>query len=124
MKKYFAFLCSMILAFTLTACRTEFNGSRLGNDNEFVVNFNILNTTDSQELTVSSGEMIHVQIMVEGDSFSFKIQREDEEPIYEDEGGSFSDEFDVESEESGTYTVTITGKNAKGSVTFKVEPKR
>lgn len=75
MKKYFAFLCSMILAFTLTACRTEFNGSRLGNDNEFVVNFNILNTTDSQELTVSSGEMIHVQIMVEGDSFSFRFRR-------------------------------------------------
>ena len=48
------------------------------------------------------------------------IQKEDEVPVYESEDVSFSDEFDVEIEESGTYTVSVTGEKAKGSVRFTV----
>ena len=45
----------------------------------------------------------------------------DDEPIAESEGIFFSVDFDVEVEESGTYTVTVTGEKAKGSVKFVVE---
>ena len=50
-----------------------------------------------------------------------EIQKEEEEPIYEDNEISVSNEFDVEIDESGTYTVEVTGKKAKGSVSFIVE---
>lgn len=33
---------------------------------------------------------------------------------------SFSDEFDIDIEENGTYTVSVTGEKAKGSVSFSV----
>ena len=51
---------------------------------------------------------------------SIKIQKDGEEPIYESDGISASNEFDVEIDESGTYTVEVTGKKAKGSVSFTV----
>lgn len=45
-------------------------------------------------------------------------------PVYEGRDVIFSDEFDVAIEKSGTYTVTVTGKKARGSVSFTVEAKQ
>ena len=120
MKKYLSILCFLILALSLTACGADFDGRRMGNDNEFVMDYKIFNTTDSQELIVEEGDTIHASIIVDGGSLSFKIQKDNEAPIYESKDVSLSDEFDVEIEESGTYVVTITGKKAKGIVSFTV----
>lgn len=120
MKKYLSILCSLILISLSTACGVAFDGSRTGNDNEFVMDFKVFNKTDSQDLIVEEGDTIHAEINVEGGSLSFKIQKAAEVPIYEGVDVSFSDEFDVAIEESGMYTVTVTGEKAKGSVSFTV----
>lgn len=120
MKKYLSILCSLILVLSLTACGAAFEGNRTGNDNEFVMDYKVLNKTDSQDLIVEEGDTIHAEIIVEGGSLSFKIQKDDEVPVYEGVDVSFSDEFDVDIEESGTYTVTVTGEKAKGGVSFTV----
>lgn len=120
MKKYSCILCSFILALSLTACGADFDGSRTGNNNEFMMNYKVFNKTDSQDLIVEKGDTIHAEIIVEDGSLSFRIQREDEVPVYESEDVSFSDEFDIDIEESGTYTVLVTGEKAKGSVSFIV----
>lgn len=122
MKKHLGILCSLslILVLSLTACVSDFDGSRMGNDNELVMNYKIFNTTDSQDLIVEEGDTIHVKIIVEGGSLSFRIQKDDEVPVYEGKDISLSDEFDVEIEESGTYVVTVTGEKAKGSISFTV----
>ena len=120
MKKYLGILCSLILILSLTACGTDFDGSRTGNNTEFVMDYKVFNKTDSQDLIVEKGDTIHVEIIVEGGSLSFKIQKDEEVPVYESADVSFSDEFDVDIEESGTYTVTVTGEKAKGSVSFTV----
>ena len=104
----------------LTACGTKFDGSRTGNDSEFIMEYSVLNTTDAQDLTVESGDTISANIVVDKGSLSIKIQKDGEEPIYESDGISASNEFDVEIDESGTYTVEVTGKKAKGSVSFTV----
>lgn len=124
MKKHLGILCSLILALSLTACGVAFEGNRTGNDNEFVMDYKVLNKTDSQDLIVEEGDTIHAEIIVGGGSLSFKIQKDDEVPVYEGVDVSFSDEFDVEIEESGTYTVTVTGKKAKGGVSFTVVTKQ
>ena len=121
MKKYFRILCFLVWILTLTACGTDFNGSRMGNDSEFVMDYKILNTTDSQNLVAAEGNIIHAEIIVESGSLSYKIQKEDGAPVYEGKDVSVSDEFDIEIEQGGTYTVTVTGKRAKGSVSFIVE---
>ena len=113
-------MCSFILILSLTACGADFDGSRTGNSNEFVMNYKVFNKTDSQNLIVEKGNTIHAEIIVEGGSLSFKIQKDDEVPVYEGVDVSFSDEFDVEINEGGTYTVSVTGKKAKGSINFTI----
>ena len=81
----------------------------------------MLNRTDAQELTVEAGDTIQSKIVVIKGSLSIKIQKDGEEPIYESDGISVSNEFDVEIDESRTYTVEVTGKKAKGSVSFIVQ---
>ena len=120
MKKHLCNLCSFILILSLTACGADFDGSRTGNSNEFVMNYKVFNKTDSQNLIVEKGDTIHAEIIVEGGSLSFKIQKDDEVPVYEGVDVSFSDEFDVEINEGGTYTVSVTGKKAKGSINFTI----
>lgn len=124
MKKHLRILCFLIAALSFTACGVSFNGSRRGNDHEFVMDYEMFNTTDSQSLTAQEGDIIHAKIVVLDGSLSFKIQKGDEVPVYEGVDVDFSDEFDVAVEDSGTYTVTVTGKRARGSVSFTVEAKQ
>ncbi len=118
MKKRSCILYFFILVLSLTACGADFDGSRTGNHNEFMMDYKVFNKTDSQDLIVEKEDTIHAEIIVEGGSLSFRILMRDEVPVYEGEDVTFSDEFDIE--ESGTYTVSVTGEKAKGSVSFIV----
>ena len=121
MKKITTFFSAMLLIISLSACSSDFDGSRTGNDTQLIMEYSEFNTTDSQDLVVEAGDIIHAEIVVEDGHLSYKIQKDDEEPIAESEGIFFSVEYDFDVEESGTYTVTVTGENAKGSVKFVVE---
>lgn len=120
MKKILLIVCTLALMVSLTACDSKFDGSRIGSDSEFIMEYRVLNTTDTQDLIAESGDIISGNIIVNKGSLSIKIQKDDEEPIYENNGISVSNEFDVEINESGTYTVSVTGEKAKGSVSFTV----
>ena len=106
---------------SLTDCSSDFNGNGTGNDKQLIMEYTAFNTTDSQDLVVEAGDTIHVEIVIEDGHLSYKIQKHDDEPIAESESIFFSEEFDVEVKESGTYTVTVTGEKAKGNVKFVVE---
>lgn len=121
MKKITTFFSAMLLIISLSACSSDFDGSRTGNDTQLIMEYTAFNTTDTQDLVVEAGDIIHAEIVVEDGHLSYKIQKDDEEPIAESEGIFFSVEYDFDVEESGTYTVTVTGENAKGSVKFVVE---
>ncbi len=121
MKKSLLIVCTLALMVYLTACGTKFDGSRIGNNREFNMEYRVLNTTETQDLTAESGDTISGKMTVHKGSLSIKIQKGEEEPVYEGSGISVSDAFDVEIDESGTYTVEVTGKGAKGSVSFIVE---
>ena len=120
MKKMLSILCAIMIIVSLTACSSDFDGSRTGNDNEFSMEYKVLNKTDSQDLKLQDGDIINAKIIIDGGTLAIKIQKDDEEPIYESDGISASNEFEVEVEESGIYTITVTGKKAKGSVNFTV----
>ena len=121
MKKITTFFSAMLLIISLSACSSDFDGSRTGNDTRLIMEYTEFNTTDTQDLVVEAGDIIHAEIVVEDGHLSYKIQKDDDEPIAESEGIFFSVEYDFDVEESGTYTVTVTGENAKGSVKFVVE---
>jgi len=122
MKKCISIIVMVVLALSLISCGTQFDGSRTGNDSEFIMDYKVFNTTDTQELSAEAGDIIRAKIVVEKGSLSIKIQKDnEEEPLYESNGVFMSNEFEVEIEESGTYTVTVIGAKAKGSVSFTVE---
>ena len=120
MKKFLLIVCTLAFMVSLTGCNTKFDGSRTGNDSEFIMEYSVLNKTDTQDLIAKSGDTIGGKIIVNKGSLSIKIQKNEDEPIFESKGISESTEFDVEIDESGTYTVSITGEKAKESVSFKV----
>lgn len=121
MKKITTIFSAVLLILSLSACSLDFDGSRTGNDTQLIMEYTAFNTTDSQDLVVEAGDIIHAEIVVEDGHLSYNIQKDDDEPIAESEGIFFSVEYDFDVEESGTYTVTVTGENAKGSVKFVVE---
>lgn len=120
MKKYlYAFLMS-VCSLVFVACGNEdaiFNGSRTGNDNQFIMDYTVLNTTDSQVLKLDAGDILDVEVVSDAGEVSITIQKDDEEPIYESENAS-TDTFQIAIEEGGSYEVTVTGENAEGSVSF------
>ena len=120
-RKIIAIFSITFLVTSLTACSPDFNGSRTGNNNQLIMEYTAFNTTETQDLVVKAGDTIHTEIVIEDGQLSYKIQKNDDEPIAESEGIFFSEDFDIEIEESGTYTVTVTGDNTKGSVKFVVE---
>lgn len=123
MKKMAGIVCIVVVLLSLTACGSVFQGSRIGNDSKFIMNYQIFDTTDSQDLKAGAGDTINASIVVTDGRLSIRIQKGDDDPIYESDGILVSNEFNVGIEEEGSYTVTVTGKKAKGSVSFLVKAK-
>lgn len=124
MKKLLYVLSVIFFSISLTACVSEFDGSRKGNDSEFIMEYKMLNTTDSQDLKLEAGDTINAKIGVDSGNLSIKIQKDDEQPVYEGDDISASDEFGVAIEKSGTYTISVTGKKTKGSISFTTEARK
>lgn len=120
MKKFLLIVCTLALMVSFIGCDTKFDGSRTGNDSEFIMEYSVLNKTDAQDLIAESGDIISGKIIANRGSLSIKIQKDGKEPIYESNGISVSNELEVEIDESGTYTVSVAGEKAEGSVSFTV----
>ncbi len=120
MRKVLGIICALSIVLSLGACgKTSFDGSRTGNDNQFIMEYKIFNTTDEQSLFLESGDMIRAEVIVDGGKLAIKIQKDSNAPLYERDNIVASENFDVKIQEGGTYKVTVTGEKAKGSVSFK-----
>ena len=117
-----AFFAALLVLVFLCSCGSDatFDGSKTGDENHFDIDFNMLNTSYTHELDMNEGESIDVHIEAESGEISLNIQKEGEEPIYRGnklESGSFK----VGVESAGKYTLTVTGKKAKGHVVLTRE---
>lgn len=113
-----ALVIGIASAFATSAAATEFDGSRTGSDSQLIMEYNVLNKTDSQDLKLEEGDIVKFDVVSKAGSLGITLQKEDGKMIYV---GSMlpTSAFQVEIEESGTYTVSVTGKNAKGSVSIQ-----
>lgn len=110
----------ILLCLLLAACgQPDYNGSRLGNDRELHMAYTAFNTTDGQTLSLEAGETLQVQVVSDAGSLAITIQKEEDPPIYQ--GTNLPTQtFTVAVEETGDYTVTLTGEKARGSVDVTV----
>lgn len=120
MKKIFGICAVLITMLLLGACaKPVFNGSRTGNDSQFIMEYEIFNTTDEHSLVLEAGDVISAEVVVDGGNLSVKIQKDNQSPVYEKEHIKGSEKFDVEISESETYRITVRGEETKGSVSFE-----
>lgn len=97
-----------------------FNGSKVGNDNEFYMEYSILNTMYEHSMELDADDTIHCNIQSDEGKVDILIQKQDGEYVYR--GSSVPTSFfDVIIDEEGTYTISVSGEKARGSVAFDVE---
>lgn len=120
-KRYMMMAAIAVMSVVSAACGMDenavFNGSKTGDENHFDLDFEMLNAAYEHELVMEEGETIEVSIQKESGEISVLIQQESHDPVYQ--GDDVQDgEFEVVISEAGTYTVSVTGKKAKGHVVF------
>ncbi|MFV0400249.1 MAG: hypothetical protein ACK5LX_06450 [Oscillospiraceae bacterium] len=118
MKKITLALTLIFVMLTLGGCSlTEFDGSRTGNQSQLIMDYKVLNTTDSQILELQEGDSVDFVVTSESGALNITLQKEDDEPIYRGIDIPTST-FTVEIDKTGSYTVSVTGENAKGGVSI------
>jgi hypothetical protein len=120
MKKLSLFMILSVLILILaTACNKQvFNGSRTSNDAQFILQYSILNSTKTHEIKLEKGSIINVIIESKSGSVDVFVEDAEGEKIYKGDDTA-SGKFSLEIPKTSTYKFSVTGKNAKGSVSFK-----
>lgn len=104
------------------AARREatFNGSSFGDRRSFHLSFSVMNTTESHDLALNAGETLSAALVNDGGTLAVTIQKGDDAPLFE--GTDLTTQnFTVTAQETGTYTVSVTGRHAKGSFDITVQ---
>jgi hypothetical protein len=96
---------------------STFSGSKTSNENQFLVDFDVLNSTVDGSIPLSEGETIDTAINIKKGDVDIIVTNENGTIAYQGNDVETSD-FILEIEEAGTYTFSITGTKAKGSVYF------
>jgi hypothetical protein len=124
MKKLnFLLLTGMMAALLLCGCqKPTFDGSRTGNDTQFIMKYSVMNKTETHEMKLAKGDKVDVVIEDISGRLDITVADEKGKEIYRGNDAS-SGSFSLEIQETGTYKFTVTGDNAKGSVSFKVAGK-
>ncbi len=118
MKSLFPILLCLLLL-PLTACQPDFSGSRMGTPRgtSHVVH-RLSHHGEADPVPEGRRGDCPLPGQPGGDPVHHHLEGE-EEPIYEGEGLTTQD-FTVEVEEAGLYTVAVTGQGAVGSVDITV----
>ena len=116
-------LLVVVLAVSIPlAVRREatFNGSSFGDRRSFHLSFSVMNTTESHDLAPNAGETLSAALVSDGGTLAVTIQKGDDAPLFE--GTDLTTQnFTVTAQETGTYTVSVTGRHAKGSFDITVQ---
>ncbi len=108
-----------ILIFTRQP-ETRFDGDRISESGRFALQFERMNMTDSETMALEEGDALHVSWLIESGHVDIVIGMEGKEAVYRANDRPAGDEadFSVEIPQTGTYTITVTAREAKGWIKF------
>jgi hypothetical protein len=109
-----------LLAFSVAGCRKQvFNGNRSSNDTQFVMDYSILNRTETHEMELKENSIIDVSVDNKAGSLDIVVISPIGEEIYRGDDAS-SGEFSINIDKQGVYKFSVKGSNSKGAFSFKV----
>lgn len=113
-KVFFAIFLCLILC--VSGCQqVTFDGSRTSNEDQYIIEYNVLNITDSAELQLSEGDVVDVEIISNSSKVDVLVKHSDGTEIYKGNDAK-TGSFKLSITKTGTYTITVSGANANGSV--------
>jgi hypothetical protein len=121
MKNTLIILTLLVVVSGFSACaERKFDGSKTGDNENFTVSYSILNTTLTHEMELEAGAVIDVEISDQSGRVDVLVTDENGGVVYKcDEAPTSS--FKLEIDKAGVYTFSVTGKRARGGVSFVVE---
>lgn len=107
----------LLMAAMLVGCSNNatFSGSKTGDADHFDIEFEVLNSSFTHDVELEEGESLEVTATKESGKISLRIQCGESDPVYQGDNME-SANFKVYINESGTYTITVSGLKAKGHV--------
>ncbi|AEY66089.1 hypothetical protein [Clostridium sp. BNL1100] len=112
-----------ISAFTLlitVACgKVVFDGSCTGNNKQFIVDYNVLNCTKTHQMELERGTTIKVVVESKSGRVGILVEDSKGDGIYNNIN-AISEKFSLEIPRTDTYNFSVSGTDAKGSVSFKM----
>ena len=79
--------------------------------------YSIFNTSDHRELSLKSGDAIDTTVVSDDGSVDIQVENSAGEAVYSETDVPTS-AFEIVISQDDTYTFTVTGHGAKGSVSF------
>ena len=119
-RKATAGICMLAtMVFLLAGCGTGsvFDGSKASDASGFRMEYSILNREESADLTLREGDCLLVSLSHTEGTVDVTVGRNGKEPIYRGNGQQNAD-FILEIAESGNYHISVSGHQAKGSISF------
>jgi len=119
-RKAAAGICMLAaMLFLLTGCGTGsvFDGSRVSDAYGFRMEYSILNREESADLNLTEGDRLRIFLSHTEGSVDVIVRLEGQEPIYRGNGQQNAN-FVLGISETGTYHISVSGYQAKGSVSF------
>ena len=97
-----------------------FEGERISDQGSFALRFDRMNMTDSETLVLREGDTLHVSWQIESGHVDIVIRQKNEEPVYQADDRAAGDKADfyVEIPQTGSYTITVSSREAKGQILF------
>lgn|SRR5574344_5351 len=120
-KKFISGLSCLLLVMVLTACKNaDFIGNSYKVGNNITIEYQVLNTTQTEEIDLKSGDTVQFSVTSESGRTDITFCIKNAAPDYEGKSVQ-SGFFTVTVHENGRYVLTVTGSDAKGSVKLTKE---
>ena len=120
MKRTLALLCLAALLLPLAGCGSPaaFDGSRTSDETGFYMEYAVLNRQETADLTLAAGEQLRVFLAHSAGDIDLTVGRPGKEPLYTGKAQANA-EFVLTAPEDGVYRIDVTGRHAKGRVSFE-----
>lgn len=114
-------LAALVVALCVfSACNkdnTEYKGTRISDESRFILDFEILNSSETHSMTLANNDIIDVVIISENGEINLLVSDSEGYSVYRADKAS-SGEFSLEITAAGIYEFMVSGKHASGLVSF------